>query len=407
MKICVIGLGKLGLPIAAVLADAGHNVVGVDRDAGLVRSINDASWQTYEPGLSKLVYEHLSLTGRLKVRTEPEPANVAFVIVPTPSRDDGSFNPAAVIEAAGAYATLLTNVPGTEQPTIAVVSTLSPGTMTREVRPALDAVVRGISLVYNPTLVAIGSVVRDLKRPDVVLAGSDDVAALDRIAGIWSRVVFPGRPAKFHSGTFEEVELAKLAINAYVTMKISFANALGEIADRLGADVDRVTEMVGADRRIGRAYLRAGGPYGGPCFPRDVEALRAFSEENKTWAAFNLAKAISDANLSRMREIAGSVLDVTRYGDLVTIFGIAYKPGTALRDGSPADWLADQLNSCNRAVRLHDPILTPDLSIAAAVAGAAAIVVMTPDEAYRAVELPEGVPVIDPWRLRKGFTKPA
>ena len=280
MDIAVIGLGKLGAPLAAVLASKGHRVIGVDRDPVAVAAINAGHAPVTEPGLQACI----DLAGdRLRATTDFAEAiagsELSYVIVPTPSGADGRFGNHFVLDAVQRIGAALRGT--ARYHVVNIASTMMPGSTGGEIRAALEAtsgrvVGVDVGLCYNPEFIALGSVVHDLLHPDMVLIGQSDARAGDVVEAVY-RGILATAPSVRRMG-WVDAELTKIAVNTFVTTKISYANMLSEICERLpGADVDVVTAALGMDSRIGPKYLRAALGYGGPCFPRDNVALAALA----------------------------------------------------------------------------------------------------------------------------------
>src|SRR5262245_10730941 len=272
MRVSVISLGKLGSPLAAVLASKGHEVVGVDLNQEFVRLLNAGRAPVQEPQLQELVD---ASKGRLRATMSLEEATlqseISFVIVPTPSDSRGAFSNKHVIEAVMGIGKALRKKDAYHL--VNITSTVMPGSTGGEIREALEissgrTVGKNVGLCYNPEFIALGSVVRDMLLPDAILIGESDLRAGDLLESIYRTTCDNSPPVQRMN--FVNAEITKLSVNTFVTTKISYANMLADICDRLpGADVDVVTNAVGLDSRIGRKYLKGALGYGGPCFPRD------------------------------------------------------------------------------------------------------------------------------------------
>lgn len=231
-RVGVIGLGKLGSPLAATLAAAGLEVIGVDRDASKVDAINRGEAPVDEPGLAAL----LTQCGKnLRATTDLEAAasacDVTFVIVPTPSQKSGRFDVRFVVDAVEGIGRGLRGT--TRQHTVSITSTVMPGHTGGPILEALErasgrTVGRGLGLCYSPEFIALGTVLRDLTQPDLVLVGESDPAAGSALLSVLSRIVQGDPPVRRMS--FVDAELAKLALNCFVTTKITFANTLAAVA---------------------------------------------------------------------------------------------------------------------------------------------------------------------------------
>jgi UDPglucose 6-dehydrogenase len=358
MRIAVVGLGKLGAPLAAVLASKGNEVLGIDVDPEAVRLVNEGRAPVEEPGLQELVsesHERLSATTDLAAAAG---ADVTIVLVPTPSDDRGAFSNEHVLAAVDEIGRALSA--RDDYHVVVVASTVMPGSCNGEIRPALESgsgrrVGETLGLCYSPEFIALGSVIRDMLEPDMVLIGQSDARAGDVLERLYAGVCENDPPVRRMS--LVNAELTKIAVNTYVTMKISYANALGEMCDLLpGADVETVTEALGLDTRIGPKYLRGALAYGGPCFPRDNKAFGVFARDLGTEPL--LAEATDAVNVAQTDRLARVVQSRLEAGGSVGILGLAYKPDTAVVEESPGLALAKLLANAGYEVRVYDPVAT-------------------------------------------------
>jgi UDPglucose 6-dehydrogenase len=416
MRVAVIGLGKLGAPLAAVLASKGNEVLGVDVNARAVELLNEGRAPVGEPGLQALVSASRErLNGTTDVAAAAG-AELSILLVPTPSDDRGAFSNEYLLTALDGLGRGL--AASDDYHVVVVGSTVMPGSCYSEIRSALERastrrVGETLGLCYSPEFIALGNVIRDLLEPDMVLIGESDTRAGDVLEELYADVCENDPP--FRRMSLVNAELTKIAVNTYVTMKISYANTLADVCERLpGADVDAVTEALGLDSRIGRKYLRGAIAYGGPCFPRDNKAFGVFARDHG--AEPLLAEAtdlINSAQIDRLARIVQSRLNV---GDAVGILGLAYKPDTGVIDESPGVALARLLGEAGYEVHVYDPVAMDaalgvlgglargSTSAADVLTRSAVTVITTPWPEF--AELPihaiqrEGRPVvIDCWRL--------
>lgn len=391
-SISVIGLGKLGLPLALLLANRGFTVRGFDADPGLRRELQEGRTRLVEPGVAQLLS---ACAGRLIITEtlgEAVSASAAsFVIVPTPSDADGRFSSAAVLSAVNDIANSTSGGHLT-----AIVSTVMPGEMARIAAAAGE----GLRLCYCPEFVALGSVLDNMKRPDLVLIGASDQKTGDDLIALLAPT-WDVQPTIARMN-FVNAELAKLTVNAMITAKISAANQLSEFCDQLpGADAAVVLHAVGQDARIGPGSLAPGTAFGGPCFPRDNAALMALGASLGLPA--ELAEATQAINRRQASRIAERLAQICPSGT-VAILGLTYKPGTNISEASPGLDIADQLTARGYRVRAYDPALTEARVTLAATArdclvGADAAIVATPwpEFASLSAALFDRIAVIDCW----------
>jgi UDPglucose 6-dehydrogenase len=358
MRIAVVGLGKLGAPLAAVLASKGNEVLGIDVNPEAVRLLNEGRAPVDEPGLQDRVTasrERLSATTDLAAAAGAE---VSILLVPTPSDDRGAFSNEHVLAAVDEIGRGLAE--RDDYHVVVVASTVMPGSCDTELRPALERaserrVGENLGLCYSPEFIALGTVIRDMLEPDMVLIGESDPGAGNVLERLYAGVCENDPP--FRRMSLVNAELTKIAVNTYVTMKISYANALADMCERLpGADVEAVTDALGLDTRIGAKYLRGAISYGGPCFPRDNKAFGVLARDLGTEPL--LAEATDAVNVAQTDRLARVVQSRLKAGNAVGILGLAYKPDTGVIDESPGVALARLLGEAGYEVRVYDPVAT-------------------------------------------------
>jgi len=388
----VIGLGKLGAPMAAVTASKGHTVIGVDRDRKTVDALNDGRAPIYEPGLQELLdsLQPGQLMATTKLDDAIKASEMSIIIVPTPSLSDGSFDASGVVAIVTQIAQALAGQPTFH--TVVIASTVMPGATGGMIAEALEStgleVGHTVGLVYSPEFIALGSVIHDMLHHDLVLIGADHRSSAQHYRQ-FIKTLSSVKPLFMMT---IEAEIAKLALNCYITTKISFANMLARMCTLYGADPHTVLRAIGQDSRIGNKYFKPGGPYGGPCFPRDGAAL--------TRAAFihggsmPLVDATREINLQVIEEI---VLGCVPY-DTIAILGMTYKVGTNVTEESLGTRLADILK--HKTIFTHDPMynVSDPQDI---VDQADCIVIATPWPAYKNLKFP-WQDVLDPWNLLGG-----
>jgi UDPglucose 6-dehydrogenase len=415
-RLSVIGLGKLGSPMAAVFAASGFEVVGVDRAPAFVDALNAGVAPVDEPGLQELLTTHRR---RLRATLELEEAvlasDISFIIVPTPSGADHFFVNDYVIAAVRDIGQALRRKPGDHL--IVVTSTVMPRSTGGPIRAVLEeasgrTVGIDVGLCYSPEFIALGSVVRDLQYPDMVLIGECDARYGEMLERVY-RAVTRSNP-RVQRMNFVNAELCKIAVNTFVTTKISYANMLSELCEHLPeADVDVVAEAVGSDSRIGVKYLKGGVAYGGPCFPRDNKAFAALAQSLDVRA--DIADATDRINDHQVHRLFGAVEATVPRGSRVAVIGLSYKINTSVVEKSQGMALAGLLLSEGYRVLLADPLgagpardtLGEGAEIASdfreAVTGADMVVITTPFRELR--DLPQdafarsgaSLPVLDPW----------
>ena len=357
MRISVVGLGKLGSPIVAVLASKGYEVVGIDTNPAFVDKIDRHLAPVEEPELQELLTEHKA---RISATMDWDKAvagtDITAIIVPTPSGADGAFRNDYVLSVMDEVGRVLAEKPGYHL--VVVHSTTMPGSVGGPIRQRLERasgrkVGPDLGLCYNPEFIALGDVINGLLHPDFVLIGESDKKAGDILEGVYRKVV--GQSANIARMNFVNAELTKISVNTYVTMKISFANMLGEICDRLdGADVSVVADAIGRDTRIGKKYLKPAVGYGGPCFPRDTIAFGRVA--HLVGGTADLALATDEINRRQISRLAEIVTEMLPAGGTAAVLGLAYKPNTPVIEESQGIMLAKSLKDTGVTVVAHDPM---------------------------------------------------
>lgn len=434
-NIGVIGLGKLGLPLASILQWKGHSVTGVDLNGSVVEKLRQGIVPVAEPGLEAL-YADYPLDLVTDSFTNAAHSDVTFIVVPTPSDSTGRFSEGYVLSVIDELGEKLRGT--THDHVVVVCSTVMPGTSVNTIIPALESASGrkvgedGFGYCYNPEFIALGTVLRDMCNPDLHLIGESDPFSGAKVEKIL-RTMLGGnvntvlRDHRYREDPYcagmpyrgngipsakeptpyygpmrmnpTEAEVAKIAINAYVTMKISFANTLGEMCPE-GVNAYRVAHALGADSRIGPKYIQPGGSFGGPCFPRDSRAFQRAAEDAGTSAP--LASATDEVN-DRQAEVVADHLDaVAREEEIETVcvLGVSYKPGTHIDEESFGWELDTQLSARGYEVLISDPLVSHP-RVRSSVPEADAYVIATMHPEYKELEV-DGA-IIDPWGFLSRF----
>lgn len=414
-KVSVVGLGKLGACVAACFAHKGFEVVGVDVVPRTVDLVNGGRAPVVEPGLDQML---AAAAGNLRATADYEEAVAAtdatLIVVPTPSEDHGGFSLRFASEAAREIGGALRVKKGYHL--VVLTSTVLPGSTEYGIKPILEAASgkvcgRDFGLCYSPEFIALGSVIRDFLRPDFLLIGECDERAGDTLEALYRAVVDNDPPVARMN--FVNAELAKISVNTYVTMKISFANMLATLCEQMpGADVDQVTGALGLDSRIGPRYLKGAVGYGGPCFPRDNQALAYLARQLGHPAAF--AEATDTYNRRLLDGMVEKVVQHLPAEGTAAVLGLSYKPDTNVVDESQGLMLAARLAAAGVRVVVYDPVamttakpLLGDGVIYAeglddALAAADVVAITLPDKVYAGIDptnLPRRPVVVDAWRL--------
>jgi UDPglucose 6-dehydrogenase len=355
-SVSVVGLGKLGTPLAACFAARGFRVTAVDVDKNKVDAINAGRPPIHEPGLAELIQEGQDrLAATQDVEAAVRSSEATFIVVNTPSEPGGGFSLRYVLPTLEAIGKTLRTKPGFHL--VVLTSTVMPGSTGGEVRAALERASgktcgEHFGLCYSPEFIALGSVIRDFYFPDFLLIGESDEQSGDILAEIYRRTCkntpFVARM------NFINAEITKLAVNTYITTKISYANMIARLCEKLpGADANVVTNALGLDTRIGPRYLKGAVSYGGPCFPRDNRALAALAA--RVGASSGLAEATDLFNRAQIKSLAELVKSHHSGMAAIGILGLTYKPDTDVVEESFGLLLAQELSAADLAVVVYDP----------------------------------------------------
>lgn len=416
--ITMIGLGRLGTPLAACLAARGYEVVGYDPVPEKVEAVNARRPLAHEPGLEA---QYAAAGDRIRATTDLAEAvrasDTTVLAVPTPSGPDGSFSLTHLLPTVREVGAALEGKEGYH--VVVVISTVMPGSTDRRIRPALEQssgrrVGKDLGLAYSAVFVTMGHVVGDFLEPDLALVGESDSRAGAAVEAVY-RTVCRNDPPVVHMSPFN-AELAKLAVNVFVATKISFANVLARICEQMpGGNVDVVTGAMQLDHRVGKGALCGAIAYGGPFFSRDNQAFATLMRRLEV--APELLEALGRFNRSQVPWLADLIHERVGDGKRVGVLGLAYKPDTDVVDESPSLYLCRRLDERGVAVVAHDPAamatakphLPPAVELArtaqACVEACDLAVLVTPWAVYRslppAVWARPGRPrtVVDCWRL--------
>ena len=397
MRIAMIGSGYVGLVSGACLADFGHVVTCVDRDASRIEALKRGQSPIFEPGLTEIVANNMRQE-RLFFTTDLGPAvrnaDAVFIAVGTPSRrGDGHADLSYVYGAAREIAAALSGYT-----VIVTKSTVPVGTgdeveaIIREARPDAE-----FSVVSNPEFLREGAAIADFKRPDRIVVGAEDDRSREVMQEVY-RPLYLNQPPIMFTGR-RTSELTKYAANAFLATKITFINEIADLCEKLGANVQDVARGIGLDNRIGSKFLHAGPGYGGSCFPKDTLALVRTAQE--AGAPVRIVETVAASNELRKRRMADKVLDAcggSVTGKTIAVLGLAFKPNTDDMRDAPSLAIIPALQSLGAKVRAFDPEsmaqarpLLPNVEFCdepyACVEGAHALVIVTEWDAFRALDL--------------------
>ncbi|UIN30079.1 UDP-glucose dehydrogenase family protein [Microbacterium binotii] len=413
MKLSVIGCGYLGAVHAAAMASIGHEVVGIDVDQRKIDALSKGEAPFFEPGLQEILAEGIA-SGNLSFTTDmaaAQGAKVHFVGVGTPQQKDGYAADLTYVNAA--VDGLLPYL--SEGDIVAGKSTVPVGTAAG-LAPRVTAT--GATLVWNPEFLREGFAVQDTVDPDRLVAGVPAGDEGERAASVLREVYHPSvaKGTPFIVTDYATAELVKVSANAFLATKISFINAMAEIAEVTGADVTQLADAIGHDARIGRRFLGAGIGFGGGCLPKDIRAFSARAEELGRGESVAFLRQVDEINLRRRERAVQLVVEGlggSVFKKNVTVLGAAFKPHSDDIRDSPALDVAVRLHGLGAWVTVTDPAaienarrVHPQLNYVEdrdeALRGADAVIMVTEWDEYRreldpehASTLTEGRVVVD------------
>jgi len=399
MHVVMIGAGYVGLVSAACLADFGHRVVCIDKEADKVTALRCGQIPIYEPELEDLVARNLA-AGRLSFSqyfSELDgKVDVVFLAVGTPSRrGDGHADLTYVYEATRQIASLLQDF------TVVVTkSTVPVGTgdeierILRQQRPDAD-----FAVVSNPEFLREGAAVHDFKHPDRIVIGVDDPLAREIMSKLYRPLYLNAAPIFFTSR--RNAELIKYAANAFLATKISFINEIADLCERAGADVQDVARGIGLDNRIGSKFLHAGPGFGGSCFPKDLRALLKTGHDHGVQLRIvEMVSLVNEARKSAMARKVSEALGGSLCGRRLAVLGLTFKPNTDDMREAPSLSLIRALQDMGGDVAAYDPAGLEQAKKMieldhvdfyddeyACAAGADAVIIVTEWEQFRALDL--------------------
>jgi UDPglucose 6-dehydrogenase len=358
MKVSIIGTGYVGLVTGACLADVGNHVLCFDVDARKIAMLEGGEIPIHEPGLREIVRANAA-SGRLAFTTDPVKSarhgRIQMIAVGTPPGEDGSADLSHVLAAARGIAEHM------DAPKIVVDKSTVPVGTADKVREAIAAGLkkRGVSIAFsvvsNPEFLKEGAAVEDFMRPDRIIVGVDDAAAVPELKELYAP--FQRSHERMQVMDVRSAELTKYAANAMLATRISFMNELALLAEKLGADIEHVRVGIGSDPRIGYHFLYPGTGYGGSCFPKDVAALLRTAQASGL--DLKVVRAVEEANERQKGVLVDKV--VQRFGaDLAgrrfALWGLAFKPNTDDMREAPSRVIIEGLLARGAAVTAFDPV---------------------------------------------------
>ena len=353
MNIVTIGLGYVGLVTAACLAELGHEVLGIDIDPERIKMLKDGQMPIYEPGLRELVSKNNS-EGRLnfinKFGPEVDKADLIFLAVGTPSKENGTPDVSAIYKAIDSL------IPFIKKYKIFILKSTVPIGMNCEIKKYLKTKLNSeFEIVSNPEFLKEGSAVQDFMKPDRIVVGTDNIKASEMMKELYSHLTRNGHPILIMDPL--SAETVKYASNLMLALKVSFINELALLCDSIGADIRRVREGIISDPRIGSQFLYPSIGYGGSCLPKDVQAVAHLCKEK----SINLLipEAVLEANENQSRWFINKVANW--FGSEVknktlAVWGTSFKAGTDDIRESPGIRIIEGLAKLGTKLKLYDPI---------------------------------------------------
>ncbi|HEY8517959.1 MAG TPA: UDP-glucose/GDP-mannose dehydrogenase family protein [Candidatus Binatia bacterium] len=352
MKICVVGTGYVGLVAGTCFAESGNDVTCVDNVAEKIEALQRCEIPIYEPGLEELVRRN-SEEKRLQFTTDLDAAvkgaEICFIAVGTPMDHSGAADLRAVMAVAEGIAKAANG-----DKVVAIKSTVPIGTADRVRRIMREHSKHHLPVISNPEFMKEGAAIEDFMKPDRVVLGGDDEAALEKMKEIYSPFVRTENPILVMDN--RSAEMTKYAANSLLATKISFINEIANLCEKVGADINAVRRGIGTDRRIGPHFLFPGVGYGGSCFPKDVHAIISTAQDHQL--DFTLLRAVDEVNDRQKRVLVGRILehfggDVS--GRQLAVWGLAFKPRTDDMREAPSVVIIERLLGCGAKVAVHDP----------------------------------------------------
>lgn len=350
MKLAIIGTGYVGLVTGTCFAEVGHQVICVDNDAAKLKMLQAGGIPIYEPGLEELVKKHVA-SGRLQFTQSTaegvQKSDVIFIAVPTPPQPDGSVDLSYIERVARDIAAAMTSYKIVVDKSTVPVKTGEK--VTETIKRYCPAKVE-FDVVSNPEFLREGFAVNDLMKPDRVVIGVGSQRPVAAMRDIYTPFNAPIIVTDINSA-----ELIKHAANSFLALKISYINAIANVCEAAGANVQEVAQGIGLDERIGRRFLNAGIGFGGSCFPKDLSAFIKISEQ--VGYDFRLLKEVQRINADQMERFVKKMTDTlwVLKDKKIGVLGLAFKQNTDDVRSSPAIELCQRLLKDGATLRVHDP----------------------------------------------------
>lgn len=350
MDLSIIGSGYVGLVTGACFADVGHNVICVDNDAQKVEALQTGKVPIYEPGLEEVIHRNVS-AHRLRftnsIQDGVDNSQIVFIAVPTPQQANGHVDLSYIEKVSREIAGVLTSYRVIVDKSTVPVKT---GEKVAESIKRYNRHGADFDVVSNPEFLREGCAVADLMQPNRIVIGAQSERAVDLMKKVYEPFMAPILVTDINSA-----ELIKHAANSFLALKISYINAISAICEASGADVEKVADGIGMDRRIGRSFLNAGIGYGGSCFPKDLAAFITISEQ--LGVPFNLLKEVQRINTAQKERFLKAIRETlwVLREKKIAVWGLTFKPDTDdIRSSVAIDLVAEMLREGAQVVA-YDP----------------------------------------------------
>ena len=352
MKVCVIGTGYVGLVAGTCLAEMGNDVICVDKDEKKLEQLKNGIVPIYEPGLEELIKVNVKenrLTFTNDLKTAVEKSLVCFIAVGTPQGEDGSADLKYVYQVAEDIGKSINGYK-----VIIDKSTVPVGTAEQVTKIIKSHTTEEFDVVSNPEFLKQGAAVDDFLKPDRVIIGSNSQRATEIMQELYAPFLRTGNPVIIMD--VKSAEMTKYAANSFLAVKISYANEIANICEKVGADAEMVRIGMCADKRIGSQFLFPGLGYGGSCFPKDVKALLKTAKDND--CSYQLLQSADDVNKKQRQIFINKILK--RFGNdlkgkTFAVWGLAFKPKTNDMREAPAITIINALLEKGAKVQAYDP----------------------------------------------------
>jgi len=406
-KVSFIGLGKLGLPLAALLAK-NNNVLCIDKNEYVLSQLKEGELPFYETGLQELLSEVSdNIVGYTdSYRRAVEETDAAVILVNTQLGDDGYS--AEFVKSAVTDLAINLRKSNKEYFTVILSSTVLPGTIIQDLIPLFEKISKrkygkGFGFSYVPDFVKLGSVIHDFKNPEFFVVGANQDRDYRQTHNIFKGI--HENNCQTFQLTLEETEVAKVSLNAFIVNKITFANFLGMMCDEMdNVSVHNVTKVIGLDRRISPYFFKSGTPYGGTCFPRDALAFIKFAKD-RNLEANNLVFA-QDVN----KDLQNYIFEKCKTHKSVGVLGVSFKPTSPVTIGSPSKTLIQSLIKNKKEVNIYDKLsetytnlgieTNECVSAQECIDKSDVVVIMHPDKDFSSLNY-DNVTLIDLWGIKE------